>query len=290
MEGYCKTTGCLREYILRYFGESDPLEGAAGCGNCSNCLTRFEVEDLGREALEVVRFVSTIPGRFGKALVADTLHGSRAEKVRSARLDESSGHGALADMPVGRIKALIDQLVGRGFLCVAPGKFPVLELGPRAAEALCAEDGSFSFTVKRRAHGGGSSRACRAVDLLREESSGDARSRVGDDVELFERLRALRTSCASERGWARTWSSTTRRCARCAAGALPIGRSCSGSRAWARRRRMPSGSSSCPRSRPSRRRTANAASGPVPACSRGSPTPSVGDSTNLAWLRNKTCS
>lgn len=202
MEGYCKTTGCLREYILRYFGESDPLEGAAGCGNCSNCLTKFEVEDLGREALEVVRFVSTIPGRFGKALVADTLHGSRAEKVRSARLDESPGHGALADMPVGRIKALIDQLVGRGFLCVAPGKFPVLELGSRAAEALCAEDGSFSFTVKRRAHGGGSSRARRAVDLLREESSGDARSRVGDDVELFERLRALRTSCASERGWA----------------------------------------------------------------------------------------
>ncbi|MCG4849801.1 RecQ family zinc-binding domain-containing protein, partial [Streptococcus gordonii] len=28
MEGYCNTTGCLREYMLRYFGD----EAAAGAG------------------------------------------------------------------------------------------------------------------------------------------------------------------------------------------------------------------------------------------------------------------
>ncbi len=64
MEGYCQTTGCLREYILRYFDDAgalgagggagragDPGRAAAGsagsgvavgasrgCGNCSNCL------------------------------------------------------------------------------------------------------------------------------------------------------------------------------------------------------------------------------------------------------------
>ena len=61
MEGYCQTTGCLRAYILRYFGDEGALgiEGAPcggavgavsasgvpgageGCGNCSNCLTRY---------------------------------------------------------------------------------------------------------------------------------------------------------------------------------------------------------------------------------------------------------
>ena len=32
MEGYCKTTGCLRNYILNYFGEN--VTGV--CGNCGN--------------------------------------------------------------------------------------------------------------------------------------------------------------------------------------------------------------------------------------------------------------
>ena len=34
MIGYCTTTGCLRQYILRYFGEK--AEGL--CGHCGNCL------------------------------------------------------------------------------------------------------------------------------------------------------------------------------------------------------------------------------------------------------------
>ena len=39
MVGYCKTVHCLREYILRYFG-NNPYKSIAGkyCGNCSTCL------------------------------------------------------------------------------------------------------------------------------------------------------------------------------------------------------------------------------------------------------------
>ena len=33
MTGYCETSGCLRAYILKYFGEQQK----GGCGNCSNC-------------------------------------------------------------------------------------------------------------------------------------------------------------------------------------------------------------------------------------------------------------
>lgn len=38
MKDYCKTPDCLRQYILRYFGESAPPQ----CGNCRNCLKREE--------------------------------------------------------------------------------------------------------------------------------------------------------------------------------------------------------------------------------------------------------
>lgn len=38
MTFYATTRDCLREFILRYFGERAPHY----CGNCSNCLTEFE--------------------------------------------------------------------------------------------------------------------------------------------------------------------------------------------------------------------------------------------------------
>ncbi len=95
MEGYCNTTGCLREYMLRYFGDEAAAEHAAaagagstatddaeGCGNCSNCLTKFEVEDVTDMARAAVRYVATRPMRFGKSLVADVLHGGNTERIR----------------------------------------------------------------------------------------------------------------------------------------------------------------------------------------------------------------
>lgn len=234
MEGYCKTTGCLRSYILRYFGDAGALgvvEGAAeGCGNCSNCLASFDVEDVTEVARAAVEMVHTMGGRFGKALVADVLHGANTEKIRTMGLDAASGYGALAEVPVKRIREVIDQLIGRGYLEQSQGTYPVVGLGPRSGEVLggsaaCAgaagPEGAaagvhgaaqgaplgapsrepFTFTVKRRAvQSRRRQRVQRAVDLAREESALDARPRVGDDGELFQDLRALRKELADEHG------------------------------------------------------------------------------------------
>lgn len=232
MEGYCQTTGCLRAYILRYFDDAGALgaEGAGaeaaagagaaaphGCGNCSNCLAEFEAEDVTAAALAIMRFVAARPGRFGKTVIAEALHGANNEKLRKFRLVDAPGYGELAEMSLGRVKDVIDQLAGRGYLEVAHGQYPVIGLGPRAGEALGGApfgDGSgeglpdtapgFTFTIKRRASKGRSgARVRRAVDLLRDEAGALAdagRDRPGDDAELFERLRALRRSLAQERG------------------------------------------------------------------------------------------
>ena len=208
MEGYCQTTGCLRAYILRYFGDNGALgverpgSGACaeGCGSCSNCTGSYEVEDVTDAARAAVRFVQASGGRFGKALVADALHGANTEKIRSCRLDGAQGYGALCEMPVGAIRDVLGQLVGRGYLAQSQGQYPVLGLGERAVEVL-AEDASapFSFTVKRRARKSRSAeRARRAVDMLRAEAGGAA-GRVGDDAELFERLREVRREISAER-------------------------------------------------------------------------------------------
>ncbi len=216
MEGYCETTDCLRAYILRYFGDEGALgvavpggtasdvaaERAAGCGNCSNCTTSYEVEDVTEPARAAVRLVRDTGGRFGRSLVAEALHGANTERIRQYRLDETPDYGALAEEPLARIKDVIGQLVGRGYLAQSQGQYPVVGLGPRAGEALEGAEG-FAFTIKRRAAARSRAhRARRAVDLLRAEAESDARPRVGDDAELFERLRELRRELAIERGWA----------------------------------------------------------------------------------------
>lgn len=133
MEGYCNTTGCLREYMLRYFGDEAAAEHAAaaaggtatdeaeGCGNCSNCLTQFEVEDVTDMARAAVRYVATRPMRFGKSLIADVLHGGNTERIRQMHLDEDRGYGELSSESVGRIKDIIGQLCGRGYLATSQG-------------------------------------------------------------------------------------------------------------------------------------------------------------------------
>lgn len=207
MEGYCRTTDCLRAYILRYFGEDGrDREGASpapavarGCGNCSNCLTPFEADDVTEAARAIMRFVSRHPGRFGKALIADVLHGANTERIRSLRLDGDPEYGKLAELPIARVRDTVEQLIGSGYLTVSMGQYPVIGMGDLGLAALNSPE-EFAFSIKRRKRGrAGSERARRAVDLLRDEVALDSKPRIGDDAELFERLRALRRELAEWR-------------------------------------------------------------------------------------------
>ena len=207
MEGYCRTTDCLRAYILRYFGEDErDREGASpapavarGCGNCSNCLTPFEADDVTEAARAIMRFVSRNPGRFGKALIADALHGANTERIRSLRLDSDSEYGKFAELPIARVRDTVEQLIGSGYLTVSMGQYPVIGMGDLGLAALNSPE-EFAFSIKRRKRGrAGSERARRAVDLLRDEAAFDSKPRIGDDSELFERLRALRRELAEWR-------------------------------------------------------------------------------------------
>ena len=59
MEGYCKTTGCLRNYILEYFGEKTN----APCDNCGNCRRDCSVIDMTAAARWVVNCIAETRGR-----------------------------------------------------------------------------------------------------------------------------------------------------------------------------------------------------------------------------------
>ena len=79
MEKYCYTTECLRNYILKYFGENPDKP----CGDCGNCLHEFETLDMTDEAKKIINCVYEANGRYGRNIIIDTVSGAK-----TARLEE----------------------------------------------------------------------------------------------------------------------------------------------------------------------------------------------------------
>jgi ATP-dependent DNA helicase RecQ len=78
MTYYCFTNECLRDYILRYFGEY----GSSSCGNCENCLTEYEDVDITSDAASIIGLVHTSGHRYGMNSILDAVHGTDNAKVR----------------------------------------------------------------------------------------------------------------------------------------------------------------------------------------------------------------
>ena len=209
MCGYCLTTDCLREYVLRYFGEHAQAvcrSGSAGC--CSNCDGGFESVDVTELARSVLRCVHELRGRFGKGMVADVLRGAKPEKLLEFGLDKTKSYG-VTDASKEQVKEVIELLASQDYLEITEGRFPLVGLGPRFREA---GDADFRLAVKRiprqaaKAKGGATRVAASAAGEAAADSKGAAfASSMGMAYQhfqgsLFMRLRAVRKRIADEAG------------------------------------------------------------------------------------------
>lgn len=78
MERYCYTTECLRNYILKYFGENPKKP----CQDCGNCLREFETLDMTEAAKKVINCVYEAKGRYGRQIIIDTVAGAKTARPR----------------------------------------------------------------------------------------------------------------------------------------------------------------------------------------------------------------
>ena len=135
MTGYCKTTGCLRGYLLDYFGQPH----APRCENCGNCQAEYDLQDLTREAQMILSCVVRMRTRLGycvgTALLGQVLRGSRAARVRELGLEDLPTYGLMRDLPAGRIRELLELLEAGGYLQTDPVHGGV-DTTPQAAEVL----------------------------------------------------------------------------------------------------------------------------------------------------------
>ena len=188
MTYYCFTNECLRDYILRYFGEY----GGNYCGNCSNCLTQFETVDVTELAKGIVGCVESSRQRYGINVIIDTVHGANTAKIRGYRMDENPHYGGLAKVPAYKLRQVFNYLLLEGYLSLTNDEFAIVKLTEKSRGLLGGEETVFMKMAKEQ-------EPAAKVQKMRRGRAGAAAGEMGEgEQSLFERLRALRTQIARE--------------------------------------------------------------------------------------------
>ncbi len=135
MIGYCKTTECLRGYILNYFGQ--PHEET--CGNCCNCLADYVDVDITREAQMILSCVKRVYAHLnysvGTALIVNVLRGGKVKRVLELGLDRVKTYGVMSKAEPMQIRRYIDFLAREGYLRVTQ-EYQTLVLTERSDAVL----------------------------------------------------------------------------------------------------------------------------------------------------------
>lgn len=182
MKAYAVDGGCLRNYLLRYFGEHP----AQPCGNCSNCLSDFEEINITADAQQILACILSSGQRFGAALIAKILHGDEDARIRSYGLHRLATYGTLCRLPLTEIRRRIRTLLDQGFL-IESDDYHVLTLEESAWEIQQGER-VVLMRVERRKE---------AKKSERRKTPAEAA-----DPVLFERLRQVRMELAKQEGCA----------------------------------------------------------------------------------------
>jgi ATP-dependent DNA helicase RecQ len=193
MTFYCFTEDCLRDYILRYFGEYRDNY----CGNCVNCLTGFETKDVTTQARAIAGAVQASRERYGVNVILDTVLGAVTAKIRQYHMEANPYYGKLASIPSYLLRKILNHLVMEEYLRITPDEYAVVKLTDKTFGLLA---GQTSIQMKI---------AKTATPVQTKTSQKESGGRLGKGREstlggkeqiLFEKLRALRLSLARQEG------------------------------------------------------------------------------------------
>lgn len=191
MTFYCFTNECLRDYILKYFGEY----GSNYCGNCSNCLTQFEEVDVTETAKGLLGCVQSSRQRYGTTVIVDTVHGADTAKVRNYRMKENPYYGVLANVPVYRIRQVLNHLQLKEYLYITADDYAVVKLTEKSGDIL--NNGS-QVMMKLAKEVPKAEKDSRSGTKKAKRNSFGKDTLTDREEELFEKLRALRLDIARE--------------------------------------------------------------------------------------------
>lgn len=174
---YCRTSDCLRNYMLRYFGD----EAEDNCGKCSNCLTKFETVDVTIEAQKVLSCIIRTGQKFGAAMIVDVLRGKTNDRITSFGLDRQSTFGIMKDSKPTEIKYIIEKLEEQGYIISVGAGKPILRVTEMSYPVL---KGKAKVNIKKTIR-------IKSKEKTVEETV---------NISLFDTLKQIRYEIASKKG------------------------------------------------------------------------------------------
>ena len=177
MERYCETDGCLRRYMLEYFGERTDDD----CGNCGSCNGNFDETDVTVDAKKILSHIGRLNNagkRFMFTHTADILLG------KSNDFTDLSTFGLMKGVPRRYIRQLTNRLTALGYI----HDNGYLSITPKANDVLF---NGISITIR-----GNRPEAAAKKERARKQVAESTKFPFSED--LFIRLKELRLTIAKE--------------------------------------------------------------------------------------------
>ena len=178
MKAYCKTQGCLRAYMHRYFGDT----AADTCEKCANCKTKFNTVDVTVDTQKIMSCIVRTGQRFGAQVICDVLRGRLSQQVIRFKLGKLSTFALLENVRQSKIKKLIDSLEAQGYIAYVGAGRPILKV---------TDEGWLVLRGKAQVQ---------AREALMVRTTVDNHAGSAENNELFDSLRERRGEIARKRG------------------------------------------------------------------------------------------
>lgn len=178
---FCTGGVCRHKAILQYFGQNLSKEN---CSACDMCLGEMEyIAESLVTSQKILSCILRLDQRFGGDYTASVLTGSQDKRITQNNHDKLSTYGLLSDFPKHTVHNWVEQLIGQG--CIEKtGEYNVLNVTAKG------------WTVLK---GNETPRLLKPAQKPEKVSKVAADSWDGVDKSLFEALRKIRISVASEK-------------------------------------------------------------------------------------------
>jgi ATP-dependent DNA helicase RecQ len=185
--GYCESTACRHQTILRYFGESHP----GACDQCDNCLHPVETWQATQVAQMALSCVFRTGQRFGVGHLIDVLMGKATPQVERFNHDKVSTFGIGKTLNQAQWSGVYRQLIAAGMLEADMAAYGGLKLTEAARPVLKGEQ---EVWLRRDAEP-----EKRMSKAERSARAKEAFAGANDDP-LWQALKAKRLELAREQG------------------------------------------------------------------------------------------
>ena len=190
--GYCESTTCRHQTVLRYFGE----EHSGNCGACDNCLEPVDTWDATQAAQMALSCVYRTGQRFGAGHLSDVLTGKPTERVEKFNHQRLSTFGIGKEFSAAQWSSVYRQLLASGILESDIEAYGGLKLSEAARPILRGEQ---SVWLRRDADPAIQKAGRKAQRAERTAKSSEPFAGANSDP-LWLALKAKRTELAREQG------------------------------------------------------------------------------------------